>query len=291
LVGLSIREILDSDFNSVIDLLALGFPNSRRYWEVGFQRLRTRPAPSHMPRYGFLLEADGQPVGIILLISSFRHVGARQELFSNLSSWYVEPAYRTHATQLLRRALTNRQTTYLSISAATHVRPIYKALGFKAYSSGQVFAVPAIAGNKQKARTRIIPANRLEEVELEEWERQLLELQANYGCISFCCVSDRKIYPFVFLPRIIRRFIPCAQLVYCRNTADLTDVAGRVGRYLLSRGHLFVLVDANGPIQGLPGKYFHNATPKYYKGAIAPMLGDLTETEATIFGIWSPADA
>jgi hypothetical protein len=38
-----------------------------------------------MPRYGYVLEADGNPVGVILSISSLRRVGDCQELFSNLS--------------------------------------------------------------------------------------------------------------------------------------------------------------------------------------------------------------
>jgi hypothetical protein len=290
LLGLRIREILDGDIHAITDLLTCGFPSQRRYWEVGLERLRTRFAPPDMPRYGYMLEADGKPIGVILLISSLRWVKDRRELFSNLSSWYVDPAFRSHATQLLKRALINKQATFLSVSPAIHVRPIYEALGFRCYSGGQLLAVPALARNRQNARTRIVGADRLKESGLEEEERRRLELQANYGCISLCCVTDGRIRPFVFLPRTIRRFIPCAQLVYCRNITELTDVARPVGRYLLSLGRPFVLVDANGPIPGLPGKYFPDATPKYYKGPTTPVLGDLTETEATIFGIWSPAD-
>ena len=290
LVKLRIREILDGDIPPITDLLTRGFSCPRRYWEVGLERLRTRYAPPSMPRYGYMLEADDKPVGVILLISTQRWVKDRRELFSNLSSWYVDPAYRSHATQLLRRALANKQATFLSVSAAIHVRPIYEALGFKCYSLGQLLAVPALARNRQNARTRIVESDRFKECGLEDEERKRLELQASYGCICFCCVTDGQIRPFAFLPRTIRRFIPCAQLVYCRNITDLTDVAGSVGRHLLSLGRPFVLVDANGPIPGLPGKYFPNATPKYYKGPGTPALGDLTETEATIFGIWSPAD-
>jgi len=288
-VRLGIHEVADSDIDPVITLLTRGFPSPRRYWEVGFERLRTRCVPPDMPQYGYVLEADGKPVGVILLISSIRLIGDRQELFSNLSNWYVEPDFRSHATQLLKRALTNKQATFFSISPAIHVQRIYEALGFRCYSRGQLLALPALARNRQNARTRIVGADRFEESGLKEGERQRLELQASYGCISFCCVTDGQIRPFVFLPRTIRRFIPCAQLVYCRNITELTDVARPVGRYLLSLGRPFILVDANGPIPGLPGKYFPNATPKYYKGPSLPVLGDLTETEATIFGIWSPA--
>jgi hypothetical protein len=51
--------------------LVRGFPN-RRYWEAGLERLQTRFVPPNMPRYGYVLEAGGNPVGAILLISSLR---------------------------------------------------------------------------------------------------------------------------------------------------------------------------------------------------------------------------
>ena len=91
----------------------------------------------------------------------------------------------------------------------------------------------------------------------------------------------------MFVPRLIKGFVPCAQLAYCRKISDLVDVAATVGRYLLRHGRPFVLIDANGPIPGIAGKYFADVAPKYYKGETAPALGDLTETEATIFGFAS----
>ena len=45
------------------------------------------------------------------------------------------------------------------------------------------------------------------------------------------------------------------------------------------RGRPFVLIDANGPIPGLPGKYFGGKSPKYFKGPTPPRLGDLAYTE------------
>src|SRR6187402_2469668 len=83
---LGIREILEADIPDVTDVLTRGFPCPRRYWETGLERLRTRSTPAGFPRYGFVLEADGKPIGVILLISSVRNVDGHLELFSNLSS-------------------------------------------------------------------------------------------------------------------------------------------------------------------------------------------------------------
>src|SRR5262249_62001546 len=101
-VRLAIREILESDSDPVIDLLVRGFPRARRHWEVRLERLRKRATPLGTPQYGYILEVNGTPVGLVLVISSQRWVGDRQELFSNLSCWYGAPAYRSHATQLFR---------------------------------------------------------------------------------------------------------------------------------------------------------------------------------------------
>jgi hypothetical protein len=152
----NIREITDADIEPVINLLTRGFPNPRRYWQTGLERLRTRNAPSDMPRYGYMLDAAGRPVGVILSISSLRWMGDRQELFSNLSSWYVEPAFRSFANLLYKHALANKRTTYLNVSAATNVRPIVEAFGFKRYSQGQVLAMPALVRNRHSMRARII---------------------------------------------------------------------------------------------------------------------------------------
>lgn len=279
---LKIREIADSDADSVIDLLTRGFSADRKYWEVGFSRLRTRMVPPDSPRYGFILEADERLVGVILAISSLQCVKDRYELFTNLSSWYVEPAFRSHAIQLFKRALANKRATYLNVSAATHIRPIIEAFGFKRYSEGQVLGLLALKRNRRPGEIKVYGPEKFNELDLDIYERQILDAQAAYGCITFCCVTNGAVLPFVFIPRLIKKYIPCAHLAYCRNISDLRDVAGTVGRHLLRLGLPFVLVDANETIAGIPGVYFAGVTPKYYKGAMPPALGNLCETEATI---------
>src|SRR5664279_2123666 len=197
-----IREIAQADIGAIIDLLTRGFTNPRRYWDIGFERLRTRSVPPGMPRYGYMLETNGRPVGVILLISCLRWMGDHQELFSNLSSWYVEPSFRNYAALLYKHALANKQTTYLNLSAATNVRPIITAFGFKRYSEGQILAALALARNRLKAPVHIADADSLDESGLTGDEQRLLEAQAAYGCIAICCKVDGQTRPFVFVPRI-----------------------------------------------------------------------------------------
>ena len=67
--------------------------------------------------------------------------------------------------------------------------------------------------------------------------------------------------------------------------ADVARFAGPIGRYLALRGRPFVIIDANGPIPGLIGKYFDDTMPKYFRGPARPRLGDLAYTEAALFGV------
>jgi len=54
---------------------------------------------------------------------------------------------------------------------------------------------------------------------------------------------------------------------------------------LVRRARPFLLIDANGPIPGLVGKYFDDRMPRYFRGPQQPRLGDLAYTEIAMFGM------
>ncbi len=101
---------------------------------------------------------------------------------------------------------------------------------------------------------------------------------AGYGCICVWCVTGGAAYPFVFHPEPVKRVVPSAQLVYCRDIDSFFRFAGPLGRYLLARGKLLVRVDANGPPPGLFGRYSAGLNPRWFKG-VRPRLGDLAYTQ------------
>ena len=75
-------------------------------------------------------------VGAILMICSALRAGGTLAPRCNLSSWYVEPAFRTYAPLLVSHALRHKDVTYLNVSAAPHTWPIIEAQGFSRYSEG-----------------------------------------------------------------------------------------------------------------------------------------------------------
>ena len=102
--------------------------------------------PSNVPRFGFMLESDGVPVGVIVLLYTAFGTGDAIRLRCNLSSWYVDPEFRSQASLLIFFALKHRQRHYLNISPARHTWATIEAQGFKRYGAGQFFSVPALSG-------------------------------------------------------------------------------------------------------------------------------------------------
>ena len=114
-------------------------------------------------------------------------------------------------------------------------------------------------------------------------EIELLLAHANYGCASLTCSSGDRRHPFVFV--LGRKFglVPYAYLAYCRDLEDFVRFAGPLGRFLARRGFPVVVLDSNGPVRGLIGRYSANF-PKYFKGPDQPRLGDVAYSERAMFG-------
>ena len=63
------REISAADLDAVADLLTRGFVGrSRDYWMQGLRRQAAREVPDGYPRFGYMLDHDGAPVGVLLLL-------------------------------------------------------------------------------------------------------------------------------------------------------------------------------------------------------------------------------
>jgi hypothetical protein len=276
------RQIGDADVSSVAKLLRKGFPRrSREYWLQVLDRLAKHPTPPSMPKYGYLLENASEPVGVILLISSTMQDDDTFKIRCNVSSWYVEPNFRIHAPLLISQAIKKKNITYFNISPAKHTLPIVEAQGFSRFSDGQ-FVTSVFRSVRSRTQAQVVGSDVNPNAPFEPFERDLLLAHAQYGCISVWCTTSEGAYPFVFLPRVVKRIVPCVQLIYCRHIEDFIQFARPIGSYLWSRGRPFVLIDSKGPIRGLVGRYFDGISPKYSKGPVSPRLGDLAYTEVAM---------
>ncbi|UFZ02803.1 acyl-CoA acyltransferase [Bradyrhizobium ontarionense] len=282
------REIRESDLEAVAELLTRGFPRrSRDYWLGGLNRQATRAAPHGYPRFGYLLDNDGSPVGVLLLIYSDRGTATQSEIWCNLSSWYVEPEFRNYATMLTRIAQRLPEVTYVNISAARQTWPIVQAQGFRAYCSGVFLSVPSFSFAGLGARVEQVATDAQALQGIPSDEADLLIRHARHGCLSVVVRSKQGPIPLVLQHVRIRqgRFaLPVMQLIYCRDVSDYVASAGAIGRFLLRRGRVSVIIDANGPISGLVGFYTDRRGRKYAKGPRQPRLGNLSDTELPLYG-------
>lgn len=284
--GIRCRQIVDADVPAVASLLARGFPGrDRRFWERGLQQLgKLQPTPG-LPKYGYLLDSDGVVAGALLLISSTRRAGDRLVTRCNVSSWYVEPAFRAYAPLLTLRAHGHKDVTYVNISPHPDTWPIIEAQGFLRYCDGRFIAVPILNrlfGSGEKVQ--VLDARVRPTVIFDPFEQEILLQHAELGCISLWCVTSESAYPFVFQPWRSMKVVPSARLVYCRDIGDFVRFAAPIGSVLARRGRAFVVIDANGGIPGLSG-IFRGGTPKYYRGPQPPRLGDLAYTEFVVLGV------
>ena len=278
------QQIREADISAVVDLFARGFPKRKHdYWLRAFDQLRRREPPPGLPHYGYFLESDGVPVGVLLLIWSTARAGGTISTRCNLSSWYVEPSFRVYSTMLVSHALQHKEITYLNISPNRNTWPIIEVQGFSRYSEG-LFMRVTLNGLFASRDVKVFEAYQRPEADFDLCDQEVLRHHATFGCISLWATTSERAYPFVFRRRLLKGVIPFVELLYCREVAEFVRFAGPLGRFLALRGILFVLVDAKGPIPGLVGVFFRDRSPRYFKGPQRPRLGDLAYTELAIFG-------
>jgi hypothetical protein len=197
----------------------------------------------------------------------------------------VDDGYRAFAAKLGAMVVRPKDVTFINISPAPGTLKLNKAFGFRLFSDGQFAFLPALKRPCHSSQVFEIRPDLPELALLPENERYILSEHKALGCLSLICMDEGQPIPFVFVERrILRGLVPCCQVVYCRSLADLSRCAGALGRFLLRRGNLLCLVDAVGPVSGLPGRYFPGRGAKYFRGPQPPSLGDLTFTEIVLFG-------
>jgi hypothetical protein len=279
------RQIDDTDIDAISNLLwKSGFGGSRDFWLSGLKQLKRHPSALGFPKYGYLLEVNYIPVGVLLLITVPTTEKGDEKIKCNVSSWFVWPAFRGYGSLLVKHALSRKDATYYNISPRPHTFELLRAQGYTRYSNGRFIFVPALRLDVWSARVERIQAIINIEFGLSPYEIRVLLDHAMYGCMSLVVTVGHDRYPFVFQIGIKNRIIRIATLIYCRDIANLSFLAGPLGRFLAKRGIFFIIMDANDKSRKLFGLY-RPGSPKYYKGPDRPRLGDLAYSERVLLNI------
>jgi hypothetical protein len=280
------RQIVEADLDGTVDLLQAGFPyRARRYWTDGLKRIGSHHSPAGSPRYGYVLEASGRLVGVLLLISS-RSPANCAAVRANVSSWFVLPEYRTCAPLLVLRAIRQKGPTYANISPADHTRSIIEAQGFHKAAEGVHAAIPAFMRLRHRARISVLSHEFQSFPGIDPQTLALMLDHLRFGCIVVWCETEVGAFPIVMRERRLKfRGLRAAQLIYTQSIRDLEAAAGALGRFLLGRGIPLLLVGSSERLQGVPGRYFPNRLPIYLKGNETRDPFDLAYTEAALLGL------
>lgn len=273
------RQIQEADLGAVAELLARGFRlRSKKYWLRGFAKMVRRSVPPDYPRFGLLLENEGRIVGAILTIYSSVPVEGECAIRCNLSSWYLEPEFRSYAPLLA--SFRDPAVTYVNISPAPNTWATIEAQGFRCIREGWFLSFPALSRGRERARVLSLSA-----ATQDLAERALLEEHAALGCTVLVVDSRGEHFPFVFAPRpLLHRTIPGIKLAYCRDFSDYVRFAGAIGRFLLLRGMPAVVLDNDSRVRDLIGFPIERTRRYYVRGPYPPRSGDLAYTETVFFG-------
>ena len=286
------RAIVDTDLDGVVRVLGRGFPDrTEAYWRDGLSRLASLPRVGSAPRYGYLLVHGEEVVGVLLTIFAPPPRTEGEASRCNLSSWYVDPKYRGYGVLLDTVAMRDRRVTYTNISPAPHSVEMHEARGFVPFCGGQAVILPALSRRPRNQSVR----RWTEDVDggLTPHQADIMRHHVGFGCIALLCEEGRDRQPVLLMPRRLKLSqrkgvgsgLPSAQMIYGPSGPELERWAGTIGRFLVRHhGILLLLVDADGPIPGVAGRYFEGRKRKYARGPHRPGLGDLTYSELVIFG-------
>lgn len=281
-----IREIVDDDLPQVVRLLCEGFTErTPEYWQTGLGKIANRERPADTEKYGYVLVADDALRGVILTISSVHEDGSEKQTVINVGSWYVQPPFRgPPARELYGHACGRDGITYTNLSPALHTINTIRSFGFEEWTAGQMIAVGLKWDQSSLQKNRIVSSSRLADAEICPSEKKLLADHESLGCLAFCMDTPDGASPFIFVRRRVKGFIPCAQLIYCRDLTDLVRHGLTISSWLMMRGFPLLLVDASASIEGLLGHYVAGRASKYFKGPRPIKAIDHTYSEMVFLG-------
>jgi acetoacetyl-CoA synthetase len=137
--------------------------------------------PSEKTDYGEVLIADGKVAGFFGAMYSDRQVRGRRERFCNVFAWYVHPEHRRHSIALVASLVRRPGVTFVNVTPADHVVPIFRRLGFTLTDTERVICRPFSRRllTRGGGRVSVLPHDRVTRDALEPAEFAIF--QDHYG--------------------------------------------------------------------------------------------------------------
>jgi len=221
-----VRPATLDDAEAVCALLQRGFPhiNDPAIWN----RLFDYPWERLPPTYGFVLTADQIVVGYLGLIYASRTINGKRGIMCNMSSWYVEPAYRGWGGAMLSEVLAHDPSlTYTALTAAALPKAMIKVMEFTDSIDTSIVLPPLLHVSTLGKRPQITYDPEQMRQHLNEDERLILDDHAKTDCLHVL-IRDGDRYAYLVVKRRPYRLrswiqVNASKVLYCSNPEVFID--------------------------------------------------------------------
>lgn len=282
--GAQIRAATPADVEPVAQLLAEGFPRTSVAFWRGMLAYPWLPA-ADKPDLGVLLAVDGEVQGFFGAIYSDRLVNGRRERFCNVFGIYVREAHRRHAMPLIAALVRRPGLTFLNLTPAAAVVPIFTRFGFVPAAARRIeVALTPRAILRGRGGVRVLTDD---EVTPATLDAEAYRIHADHFGRSFtrtvvevggrtCLLMSKRTY-------VAGRRWPVVELYHASDRALLREHFDQVALRLLSV-HKATALRAEEQVLGFvpPGATFHEATTLYKSDGVPASAIDGLYSELAI---------
>jgi hypothetical protein len=270
----------DRNSGKALAVLTRGFPEkSESFWAEGLKKILSSPSRRDAEPVGFLMNIDGEDVGIVLTIPSERPgPGGTRNVF-NLAAWYVDEPHRWLAPRMLQKVVA-QDAVFTDLTPSLAAQQINPRLGFDILNEGfQVFPLLWTA-LRARQQARVIS---VDEAKLPNEARATIDQHARLRCVVAVLQDGADHHPLIF-SRMTRRKLPGARVILTDSKKLIVDHLAVISRFLLRNGMLFLVMDANRADAAAGGSIARWSAPTYVKGAADRNRIDHTYSELIFFG-------
>ncbi|ARP99711.1 hypothetical protein [Pseudorhodoplanes sinuspersici] len=274
-----LRPIGFQSLDEAMPVLARGFPAApRSFWESGLARLKRYGATDSTKRTGYLLQAEGNDVGVILAIPSAREQDGQRYPVVNLSSWYIDERHRWRGPRMLQQVVSCETTLYTDLTPTEPVRAMIGRFGFRNWTEGTLIFMLPFQALKPARKANVVPWHKLPSDAFAPAIRRMLDDHAALGCTPAGLWDGERLHPLIF-SRTQRRGVPIARLIYAESRSLVKTHMGAIARFLLREKFLLMAMNANAQ-ERVAGSFFTGwPAPAFFKGKTAPPECDLAYSE------------
>jgi acetoacetyl-CoA synthetase len=242
-----VRAAMRADFDEISTLLDRGFRDDRIAWSRIFDYTWVDARPD----FGFVLVAEGRVVGFLgTVYSRAPSTAGRAAWVCNLSSWFVQDAYRGWGSYLLWAATRRTDTIYTSITPTRETQSMLKTLRYRTLDRQRFFLPLLNPGTFRLGRLTIETDPARIRPHLGESDRTILDDHASCDLLHMLAGDDRGSTYLIAKRRLLSLTrtlrVPTSELLYCSDADLLTRNLERLKIAILWRQRSLLLAAHEG---------------------------------------------